>query len=157
MSVWAESCARVGDPAGDPKMVRAKTEGAATGDCSGLLSPSELGGSSEAMEGASVSCSAGSASALNDLRAGYFLASVAFPCPAGILCESELDEPNCGSDFRARDLAPSLSRRATELGAFWASSGLEFSFCFRAAANAASLDLGPPAGLEVPPSSPPRG
>lgn len=153
----ADSGAGVKDSAEGPKIVRAKTEGAATGDRSGLLSPSELGRLSEAMEGGSVSCSAGSASALSDLRAGYFLACVAFPCSAGILCESELDEPNCGSDFRARDLAPSLSKRATELGASWASSGFEFSFCFRAAANAASLDLGAPAGLEVPPSSPPRG
>ena len=109
------------------------------------------------MEGASVSCSAGEASALSDLRAGYFLACVVFSCSAGIRCESELDELNCGSGFRARDLAPSLSRRVTELGAFWASSGLRFSFCFRAAASAASLDLGAPSGLEVPPSSPPRG
>ena len=138
-------------------MVRAKTEGAAAGDFSGSPSPPELGRSSEAMEGASVSCSAGEASALSDLRAGYFLACVVFSCSAGPRSESELDELNCGSGFRARDLAPSLSRRVTELGAFWASSGLRFSFCFRAAASAASLDLGAPSALEDPPSSPPRG
>lgn len=153
----AGSRAGLGDSAEGPKIARAKTEGAATSDCSGLPSPSELGRSSEAMEAASVSCSVGSASALNDLREGYCLACEVFFCSAGILWESALDEPNCGSGFRARGLAPSLSRRATELGAFWASSGLEFSFCFRAAANAASLDLGAPAGLEVPPSKPPRG
>ena len=138
-------------------MVRAKTEGAAAGDVSGSPFLFELGRSSEAMEGSSVSCSAGEASALSDLRAGYFLACIVFSCSAGIRCESELDELNRGSGFRARGLAPSLSRRVTELGAFWAFSDFRFSFCFRAAASAASLDLGAPSALEAPPSSLPRG
>ena len=114
----ADSCAGVADSVEDPKIARAKTEGAATGDCLVLLSPSELGRSSEAVEGASASCSDGSASALNNLRGGYFLVCVVFSCSAGTFCESELEEPRFGSGFRARDLAPSLSRRATELGAF---------------------------------------
>ena len=118
MRVLADSCAGVGDPAEGPKIVCAKTEGAAAGDCSGILSPSELGGLYDVVEGAFVSCSVGSVLALGDLRAGYFLSSVVFSCSVGILCGSELDEPNCESGFRGRDLAPSLSRRATELGAF---------------------------------------